>query len=89
MFCADDFPTMQPDHFAELQAICIRRGVRLYLLANVFTSHIWRMRKSGGTFVFFNASYDLSRLATSWKTCRSEREARCEVRQRVSSSSGL
>ena len=41
--------------------------MRLYLLANVFTSHIWRMRRNGGTFVFFNASYDLSRLATTWK----------------------
>jgi hypothetical protein len=67
VFCADELPTMQPDRFAELQAICIRLGVRLYLLANLFASHIWRMRKSGGTFVFFNASYDLSRLATSWK----------------------
>lgn len=67
VFCADGLPSTQPDRFAELQAICIRLGVRLYLLANVFISHIWRVRRSGGTFVFFNASYDLSRLAASWR----------------------
>jgi hypothetical protein len=66
-FCADDLPKLQPTDFAKLQAICKRLGVRLYLLANVFSSHIWRMRRSGSTFVFYNASYDLSRLATSWR----------------------
>ena len=67
VFCADDLPSTQPDNFGNLQAICEKLGVRLYLLANVFTSHIWRMRRNGGTLTFFNASYDLSRLATSWK----------------------
>lgn len=67
VFCSDDLPTGDPARFETLQAICTKRGERLYLLANVFSSHIWRLRKTGGTFVFFNASYDLSRLATSWR----------------------
>jgi hypothetical protein len=67
IFCRDDLPTTDPDGFATLQAICRRRDVRLYLLANVFSSHIWRLRRRGGTFCFFNASYDLSRLASSWR----------------------
>ncbi len=67
VFCRDDLPITEPDKFADLQDICIRLGVRLYFLANVFTSHIWRLRRNGGTCTFFNASYDLSRLATSWK----------------------
>jgi hypothetical protein len=67
VFCRDDLPTSDPPAFKELQAICKRLGVRLYLLANVFSSHIWRLRRTGGTFTFFNASYDLSRLASSWR----------------------
>ncbi len=67
VFCRDDLPTTQPEDFARLRAICRKLGVKLYFLANVFSSHIWRMRRSGGTFVFFNASYDLSRLASSWR----------------------
>ena len=27
---------------------------------------MWRLRKNGGTFVCFNASYDLSRIASGW-----------------------
>ncbi|HEY2474980.1 MAG TPA: hypothetical protein VGI19_09270 [Candidatus Cybelea sp.] len=67
VFCRDDLPTSDPEGFAGLQAICQNLGVRLYLLANVFASHIWRLRRDGGTFVFYNACYDLSRLATSWR----------------------
>jgi DNA-binding phage protein len=67
VFCRDDLAAVDPKGFAILCAICRRLDVRLYLLANVFSSHIWRLRKKGGTFAFFNASYDLSRLASSWR----------------------
>ncbi len=67
IFCRDDLPSSDPEGFAQLRAICRKLGVRLYFLANVFSSHIWRMRRTGGTFVFFNASYDLSRLASNWR----------------------
>lgn len=67
VFHADSLPRTDPDGFRRLQGICRTLDVRLYSLASVFSSHIWRMRKSGGTFCFFNASYDLSRLASSWR----------------------
>ena len=67
VFCRDDLPRTDPEGFDRLRAICRTLDTRLYLLANVFSSHIWRMRRNGGTFVFFNASYDLSRLASSWR----------------------
>ncbi len=67
VFCRDDLPSTDPEGFAQLRAVCRKLGVRLYFLANVFSSHIWRMRRTGGTFVFFNASYDLSRLASTWR----------------------
>ncbi len=63
VFCRDDLPTSDPAGFSRLQEICIKLGPKLYLASNVFSSHIWRLRKTGGTFVFFNANYDLSRLA--------------------------
>ena len=67
VFCHDALPTSDPEGFSRLQTICRELGVRLYLLGNVFSSHIWRMREKGGTFSFFNASYDLSRLASFWR----------------------
>jgi hypothetical protein len=67
VFCRDDLPTTDPASFERLRAICRKLEIRLYLLSMVFSSHIWRMRKSGGTLVFFNASYDLSRLSSGWR----------------------
>jgi hypothetical protein len=67
VFCRDDLPSTDPEGFDRLRVICRSLNVRLYLLANVFSSHVWRLRRIGGTFVFFNASYDLSRLASSWR----------------------
>jgi hypothetical protein len=67
VFCRDDLPSSDPAGFQRLQQICIKLQLKMYLASNVFSSHIWRMRKTGGTFVFFNANYDLSRLATSWQ----------------------
>ena len=73
VFCRDDLPMTDPDGFAMLRAFCRQRSLRLYLLANVFSAHIWRLRRKGGTFVFFNASYDLSRLASSWRSATASR----------------
>ncbi len=67
VFYRDDLPTRDPAAFTELQRICRARSLQLYSLAYLFTSYIWKWRQIGGTFTFFNASYDLSRLATSWK----------------------
>jgi hypothetical protein len=73
VFCRDDLPTTDSEGFARLRAFCRQRGLRLYLLANVFSAHIWRLRRKGGTFCFFNASYDLSRLASSWRSATANR----------------
>jgi hypothetical protein len=73
VFCRDDLPMTDPDGFARLRAFCRRRSLRLYLLANVFSAHIWRLRRKGGTLCFFNASYDLSRLASSWRPATASR----------------
>jgi hypothetical protein len=82
VFCRDDLPLTEPENFDLLRAICRKRDVRLYFLAYVFSSHIWRMRRSGGTFVFFNASYDLSRLASRWQPAVATPPARRAVRER-------
>jgi hypothetical protein len=73
VFCRDDLPTTDQEGFATLRGFCRPRGLRLYLLANVFSAHIWRLRRKGGTFCFFNASYDLSRLASSWRSATASR----------------
>lgn len=67
VFYRDDLPTTAPVAFNKLQAICRGLGVPLYSLAYVFSAHIWRMRKRGGTFTGFNISYDLSRIASGWE----------------------
>lgn len=67
VFYRDDLQTAEPVKFAELCGICRELNVPLYSLANVFSSHVWRIRKKGGTLTCFNASYDLSRIASTWK----------------------
>jgi hypothetical protein len=67
VFYRDDLPTRDSASFEELRRICRARQLPLYSLGYVFTSYIWKWRRIGGTFTFFNASYDLSRLATHWK----------------------
>ena len=67
VFYEDSLPQTDSAGFAQLKGICRKLDVPLLSLAWLFSSHIWRMRKRGGTFVFFNASYDLSRLASSWR----------------------
>ena len=64
VFHRDDLPTSDPTAFAELRRICRKLNVPLYSLAYVFSSYVWRIRKKGGTFTCFNASYDLSRLSS-------------------------
>lgn len=66
VFHRDDLPMNDPPAYAELRRICRKRNVPLYSLAYVFSSYIWQLRKKGGTFTCFNASYDLSRLASTW-----------------------
>ena len=76
VFYEDSLPKTNPVGFARLRTICRKLSVPLCSLASLFSSHIWRMRKRGGTLVFFNAGYDLSRLASSWRPASAKRKSR-------------